>query len=146
MRRSFLALLVVASPLFSGCVFFSKAKDWNNLTGLDRQPTTYITTTKVGLNLLVIIPFMGDMGIGGLVRDMTENIKEEEGGDEVRIVQGGSENYWYGWPPFTWILTPVISTVAAEYIPNKARHESDQQEIRRFREEKTGRWYAPWTW
>ena len=145
MRRLSIALVLLGSLPSSGCVFFSKAKDWNNLTGLDYQPTTYMTATKVGLNLLVIVPFMGDMGISGLVRDMTEDIKGE-GGDEVRIVQGGSENYWYGWPPFTWIVTPVIATVAAEYTPAKERQEEDQQEIRRIHEEETGRWYLPWTW
>jgi hypothetical protein len=146
MRRFSTALAVIVPALLSGCVFTSKAKDYNNLASLDRLPATYMTTTKIGLNLLVIVPFMGDMGISGLVRDMTADIKEE-GGDEVRIVQGGSENYWYGWPPFTWIVTPVISTVAAEFIPSAAQHERDQTEIRRTKEEGgEGRWYKPWTW
>jgi hypothetical protein len=144
MPRSCLPLF--ACVLCSGCTFYSKAKDWNKLSGLDRMPTTYITTTKIGLNLLVIVPFMGDMGIGGMVRDMTAEI-QEEGGNEVRIVQGGSENYWYGWPPFTWIVTPVISTVAAEYTPHADQHMRDQEEIQRVREEGgTGAWYMPWTW
>lgn len=146
MRRSSTAIVLLASALSSGCVFSSKAKDWNNLSGLDRQPTTYMNTTKIGLNLLVFVPFMGDMGISGLVRDLTADIKDE-GGNEVRIVQGGSENYWYGWPPFTWIVTPVISTVEAEYTPNEARYVKDQDEIHEAKEEgRTGRWYMPWTW
>jgi len=145
MRRSSIGLILLVSVPSSGCVFSSKAKDWNELSGLDHLPATYMTTTKVGLNLLVIIPFMGDMGISGLVRDMTTEIKEE-GGNEVRIVQGGSENYWYGWPPFTWIVTPVISSVAAEYMPATSQYAKDQEEIRQIREEETGRWYFPWTW
>src|SRR5262245_44272836 len=112
----------------SGCAFSSQAKDWNARTGLDQKPTDYINTTKIGLNLLIFIPFMGDMGISGMVRDMTAEIKGE-GGDEVRIVQGDSENYWYGWPPFTWIITPVISTVAAEYYPSPEQHKKDMEEI-----------------
>ena len=143
MPRSRLALS--ACVLCSGCTFTSRAKDWNELSGLDRLPTNYISTTKIGLNLLILVPFMGDMGISGLVRDMTSEVKAE-GGNEVRIVQGDSENYWYGWPPFTWIVTPVISTVAAEYTPQLDQHVKDQQEIRQYRKELTGRWYAPWTW
>ena len=50
---------------------------------------------------------------------MTEKIAER-GGDRVRIVQGGSENYWYGFPPVTWVLTPVVATIAAEYHPSEA--------------------------
>jgi hypothetical protein len=146
MPRSRLALALSTFTLASGCVFSSKAKDWSDLSGLDRQPTTYISTTKIGLNFLIFVPFMGDMGISGMVRDMTGHIKEE-GGNEVRIVQGGSENYWYGWPPFTWIVTPVISTVAAEYTPRAEQYVKDQEEIRETREEGgTGAWYMPWTW
>jgi hypothetical protein len=130
----------------SGCVFSSKAKDWNQLRGLDGKPTYYINTTKIGFNLAVFVPFLGDMGIGGLVRDLSEAVKEE-GGNQIRIVQGGSENYWYGWPPFTWILTPVISTVAAEYEPKASTYGKEQAEIAKQKAEGgDARWYMPWSW
>ena len=54
-----------------------------------------------------------------MVDDLTANVAEIEG-DRVRIVQGSSENYWYGFPPFTWIITPVVSTLTAEYQPSAA--------------------------
>jgi len=41
-----------------------------------------------------------------MVDDLTESIAAE-GGDRVRIIKGDSENYWDGFPPITWILTPV---------------------------------------
>ena len=44
---------------------------------------------------------------------------KEQGGDNVRVFQAATENYWYGFPPFTWIVTPVISTVAADYEVGK---------------------------
>ena len=108
------ALLLTA--LASGCAFHTTAKKWNGAMGPDGEPVYYTSTTKVGLNFLVVVPFLGDTGIGGMVDDLTENVSEEDGSN-IRIVQGSSENYWYGFPPFTWILTPVVSTLSADYQP-----------------------------
>src|SRR5687767_49373 len=142
----FRAVFCISFALLApGCAFSSKAKDWNQLSGLDRKPTYYQSTMKIGFNLLIFIPFMGDMGIGGLTRDMTAEIKAE-GGDQVRIVQGTSENYFYGWPPFTWIFTPVISTVAAEYEPDRETYAKDQALLEEEKNDSGSRWYKPWSW
>ena len=128
----------------SGCAFYSTAREWNGLNGPEGKPTYYMTTTKVGMNLLIAVPFLGDMGISGLTRDLTKEIAEE-GGDDIRIVQGDSESYFYGWPPFTWVITPVISTVAAQYQPSPETFAKDQAQLE---EEGAGqsRWYKPWSW
>lgn len=140
--RGPLAVLVLA-VLVSGCAYSSTARQWNGLLDEDGEPVFYTSTSKVGANLLVAIPFFGDLGIDGLVDDLTEQIKEE-GGDHVRIVQGTSENYWYGFPPFTWGLTPVISTVSAEYRPSaEAVAEEAALQAAGHRDTK---WYLPWTY
>ena len=130
--------------LLSGCVLTSTAKQWNERVGPDGVPVYYTGISKIGFNLLVFVPLFGDISTDGLVDDLTEHV-EETGGDHVRIVQGGTENYWYGWPPFTWILTPVIATVAAEYRPDEETRQQDAEEL-----EKAGgdepRWYKPWSW
>ena len=147
MSRCFrFSLILLAGWTLSGCAFSSMAKDWNGLSGLDGKSTYYMTTTKVGLNLFIGVPFLGDMGITGLTRDLTRDIKGE-GGENVRVVQGSSENYFYGWPPFTWIVTPVLSTVSAEYDPDKTTYAKEQEEIRKKKEVgSTSRWFMPWTW
>jgi len=33
----------------------------------------------------------------------------ERGSDRLRVIQTSSEYYWYGLPPFPWILTPVVT-------------------------------------
>lgn len=129
----------------TGCTFSTTAKDWNGLEGQFERPTYYTSTTKVGLNLLIAVPFMGDMGIVGLTRDLTEQIKAA-GGNDVRIVQGDTESYFYGWPPFTWIITPVVSTVAAEYQPSAEEYQKDQAEIGEIAKTGRTRWYKPWSW
>jgi len=138
--------IVWLSVAVTGCAFQSTARDWNGLKGLDDKPTYYTTTTKVGLNLLIVVPFIGDMGISGLTEDMTADIKKENGND-VRIVQGTTESYFYGWPPFTWIVTPVISTVSAEYSPDPERYAKDQAHYEEHRGEGwSSKWYKPWRW
>lgn len=139
-------LSVLLAAASSGCAFTTTAKDWSGLTGPDNKPTYYASATKVRLNLVVVIPFLGDMDISGLTRDLTEEIRTE-GGNEVRIVQGTEESYFYGFPPFTWVVTPVISTVAAEYTPDATVYATDQQAITALREKGWwGRWYKPWRW
>lgn len=116
MLRTTLALILAATS--TGCAFHSTATEWNQRLGDDGDPVFYTTTTKVGAKLGIVLPFLGRLGIDGLVEEMTGSIAER-GGDRVRIVQGSSENYWYGFPPVTWILTPVVSTIAAEYHPSE---------------------------
>ena len=138
--------IVWFSFTLAGCAFRSTARDWNGLKGLDDKPTYYTSTTKVGLNLLIAVPFIGDMGISGLTKDLTADIKKENGND-VRIVQGTTESYFYGWPPFTWIVTPVISTVSAEYTPDPERYAKDQARYEAHRGEGwSSKWYKPWRW
>lgn len=145
-RIRMLTGLVVFGLSAAGCAYTTTAKDWNGLHGADGQPTYYTSTMKVGLNLLCAIPFLGDMGISGLTTDLTGDIKQA-GGNEVRIVQGTSEAYFYGFPPFTWVITPVISTVAAEYHPDPATYAKDQVEIERWRGRGWwSKWYRPWDW
>lgn len=121
----------------------STARQWNGLVDADGHPVFYTSTSKVGANLVIVVPFFGDLSIDGLVDDLTEQIKEE-GGDHVRIVQGTTENYWYGFPPFTWGVTPVISTVSAEYRPSaEAVAEEAEHEAAGHRDTK---WYFPWTY
>ena len=141
-ERTILGVLLVCLTA-SGCAFSTTAKNWSGLEGVDGKPTYYMTTTKVGLYLFIAVPFIGDMGISGLTRDLTEEIKQQ-GGNDVRIVQGASESYFYGWPPFTWIITPVVSTVSAEYKPPQEAYATDQAQL--AQPESKSRWYKPWSW
>jgi hypothetical protein len=72
--------------------------------------------TNVGFNLFIGIPLFGSTSLPREIDTMTDEIATEKG-DTVRMIQSSSENYWYGFPPFTWIITPVITTVTADYEP-----------------------------
>lgn len=115
--RVLCSLLVACSGLLVGCAMHSTATQWNGRVGPDGEPVFYASSTKVGMNLLVAVPFLGDLDLDGQVDSMTEDLAER-GGDRVRIVQGSTETYWYGFPPVTWVLTPVVTTLTAEYRPS----------------------------
>lgn len=122
--RSLLLTCLVGA---SSCTFYSTAKRWHGKVGADGEPVYYTSATKVGLHLLIVVPFLGDMGIEGMVDKLTGKVAEQDG-DYISIVQGETEAYWYGWPPFTWIITPVVSTVTAEYRPSSAALLADEAE------------------
>jgi hypothetical protein len=111
------ALTLTSTLLFAGCAFHSNATEWSQRVGPDGHPVFVKSTTNVGLNFLVALKIVGGTDTPGMIQEITSSIAED-GGDKVRIIQSSSENYWYGFPPFTWILTPVITTVTADYRPS----------------------------
>lgn len=140
-RFTFLPLIGLGLVL-NGCAFHSTSKNWNGLKGADGHPTYYKETSKLAVNLLIAIPLVGNVAIDGMMEDLTEDIAREKG-DYVRVVQGDSENYWYGFPPITWVVTPVITTVSAEYRPNPETYATDQETVQREKEENE---YNPTKW
>ncbi|MEM6671776.1 MAG: hypothetical protein AAF726_02970 [Planctomycetota bacterium] len=113
------ARLLPIALLLAGCSFHSTATQWNERVGPDGEPVFVKSTTSVGLNLFILLKVIGGTDTPGMIDELTEEIADENG-DHVRIIQSEVENYWYGFPPFTWIVTPVITTVTADYRPSQA--------------------------
>ena len=90
-----------------------------SIIGLDdgAQPVFVKTTTSVGFNLGVLLPLVGSTSLETMIDEATAEIAES-GGSRIRLVQSSTENYWYGWSPFTWIVTPVIADLVVEYTPS----------------------------
>jgi len=131
-RLVFAGLSVLA---LGGCTFSSTATRWNGCVGPDGRPVYVMTHTNVGVNLLIIIPTLGRTSLPDEIDKLTDQIATEKG-DNVRMVESSSENYWYGFAPFTWVLTPVITTVSGEYHPSVEVLAKDQAEQAAKRAEK----------
>ena len=108
---------VVLGTLLSGCTFHSVADQWHGRTGPDGQPVYTVTTTTYGFNLLVVVPFLGDVRTRALVDESAARIAEVDG-DRVRVVETESANYWYALPPLSWFVSPVVGSVSIEYTPS----------------------------
>lgn len=115
---SMLRLAPLALPLLAGCSFHSSATHWNGVVGQDGNPIFVKSTMNLAMNLLVVVPIIGRTTIDEMMDESTAVIAER-GSNYVRVIETSNENYWYGFPPLTWIITPVITTVNVEYRPSK---------------------------
>lgn len=108
---------LLAALALTSCSFHSMATRWNGRVGANGTPVHIRVTTNVGFNLLVIVPFLGNTTIGTMIDEATGLIAATDS-DLLRVIETRTEVYWYGFPPFTWIVTPVITDVAVEYRPS----------------------------
>ena len=108
---------VVAAASLVGCAFHSTASHWNGRVGANGRPIFVKTSTNLAINLAVIVPFLGNTSMDDLIDETTDEVAEKNG-DRLRVIQSSSENYWYGFPPFTWVITPVLTDIAVEYEPS----------------------------
>ena len=100
----------------AGCTLYSTATQWNGRMGPNGRPVFIKSSTNIGMNLGIVVPILGSTTMGKMVDTTTEEIALENG-DLVRVIESSSENYWFGFPPLTWFLTPVVTTVTVEYEP-----------------------------
>jgi hypothetical protein len=112
-------LTLAACSLATGCTFYSTATHWNGRLGDDGKPIFVKTSTNVGMNLLIILPVLGNTSIDEMLDVTTREVAKYDS-NHVRVIETASENYWHGFPPFTWIFTPVITNVSIEYEPSAA--------------------------
>jgi hypothetical protein len=109
--------IVLAAGAASGCSFHSTATHWHSRVGIDGRPVYLITTTIYGINLLVMLPLVGDTSTDTVIEHATAEIAGL-GNDHVRVVQTANANYWYAIPPLTWLVSPVMGSVSLEYVPS----------------------------
>ena len=109
-------LVLLALLLSCSCTLHSTATDWSGLVGSNGYPIFVKSSTNIGINLGVVIPVLGHTTMISMVGEVAEEIADEHG-NRVRVIESSVENYWYGVPPLTWFLTPVLTTVTMEYEP-----------------------------
>lgn len=107
--------LAVAAACAPGCSFVDHVKNdkFNGITDLDGNAVDHLNVGRLGLNFFVSAPFIHDASLDATVDELTEEATAA-GKKKVRIVQSGSSTYWWVLPPFSLILTPAYSEVAAD--------------------------------
>ena len=107
----FAILLVVF--FVSGCSMTNKAKNFNSLPGADGQPVEHLSTTNVALHLFFSTPVVGDATLETTVADFTSQARAD-GASKVRIVESDKSTLWWIFPPLSFIIQPVITSVAGD--------------------------------
>jgi len=116
-RTAFVMFLAITLGFVAGCSRTQTARDFSGLTTFDGRQATHINTTNYAIDLL-FVPLVGDATLENTVSDMTFRAKAM-GASEVRIVQSSSKRLWYIFPPFSFIVHPVIGNAAADVLPAK---------------------------
>ncbi|MEE9346071.1 MAG: hypothetical protein V3U88_10745 [Methylococcales bacterium] len=99
----------------SGCAITNHARDFSGLT-TPYGEASHLNTSKYALHILFgTYPLIGDASIEQTVADFTLAAKED-GASQVRIVQSDKMNWWFIFPPFSFLLTPVSTNVAGDAI------------------------------
>lgn len=116
--------VLAATAVLSSCAFHTTATQWHGLVGVDGKPIFVKGTTNVGINLLILLPLFGNVTIDTMLEETAGEIAKS-GSNGIRVIQTNAEVYWYGFPPFTWIVTPVVTNVAIEYHPSEAELDAE---------------------
>jgi hypothetical protein len=125
---------LVGCVMLAGCTFHSTATHWNGRLDPAARPIYLTTTTIVGINLLVLLPFLGDTRADNLLDAATAEIARTDS-TNLRVVETESANYWFAVPPLTWLFTPVQGSVSIEYTPS-ATALAAQAELERLQEQR----------
>lgn len=107
--------LVMAGLLAAGCTFGDPITDFNGVPDHEGNQVSHLNQTKLALNLLLFTPLWGDATLESNVRDVAA-AAQAEGANGVRIVQSSDSLWWWCLPPFSFILTPHWSNVAADLV------------------------------
>ncbi|MGE4157557.1 MAG: hypothetical protein AB7F75_00495 [Planctomycetota bacterium] len=108
MFKSILSL-GLATLLATGCTSTEDCGNGNGTIG----GKTHLNTTGFGFKLL----FGNEIGMSAEIKDAvdaTAAVAKEKGASNIQIVQSSSTNLWWVLFPFTLVINPVITNVAAD--------------------------------
>jgi len=111
-----MVMLVLVMGVTAGCSISNRATDFSGLKGMDGDKLTHVHTRNWAVNLFVAQPIIGDATLQNTVKSFTEEVKKT-GATKVRIVNSSEKVFWWALPPFTFILTPVVTSVSGDAIP-----------------------------
>lgn len=112
MFRAFLASLTLAT-LAACTTTHTHSVAYNGVPGIRGEPVEFQSTTRYALHFLFIFGIFGDAGQSSTVDAFTEEASRR-GAKRVQITQYESSTYWYIFPPLSFLVHPVATTVYGE--------------------------------
>lgn len=110
-RRAVFGALTLAAVLFasSACNLTTVSKNFNGTTTSNGAPRVYQNTTNYAVHLgMGYYPVIGNATVDGGVDAFTKDARKN-GGTKTDITNMSANNLWYIFPPFTFIITPVVT-------------------------------------
>mgnify|MGYP007080254322 CR=1 FL=1 len=111
MKKYYLILLTVF--IFSQCATSEKATRFNGMGTHEAKPEHYLRTTTYGLNVLIFFPIRRNAEFTESLETFSEVAKKNKG-SRFRLIQKESTKWAFILPPFTFLLTPVVTELVGE--------------------------------
>jgi hypothetical protein len=108
-KYSFLFLFA----LVFNCTTSEKATRFNGMPTAEAKPDHYLRTTSYGLNALVFIPIRRNAEFPEALESFSD-IARKNKGSKFRIIQKETSKWFLILPPFSFIVTPVITEIVGE--------------------------------
>ncbi|MEL6432084.1 MAG: hypothetical protein AAFU73_21910 [Planctomycetota bacterium] len=103
----------LAALALSSCTLHSVATDFNGVDGVRGVPVEYQTTSTWALNGLFVFPLIGNASKATVIDEFTKEAAAR-GASRQRIVQTSSLTYWFIFPPLSFFIHPVNTTVEGD--------------------------------
>lgn len=112
-RSALLGVSAACLQLMTSCVSHSVATEFHGVAGIRGVPIEYQTTTAWALHGLFVFPLIGDARKASVIDAFTEEAAGR-GASRQRISQTSSFTYWFIFPPLSFFIHPVTSTVEGD--------------------------------
>jgi len=108
---SLLAVLV----LCTACVSTNVGTELNGMTDNDGEDFVHQETNLIGLHWVfgALGPAIGDASFENAVNEFSA-AASADGRSQSRITTSETSNWWWVFPPFSFILTPITSRVGGD--------------------------------
>lgn len=108
-------ILACAIMPLAACSSTRQAMNFNGLATPEGKPIAHLSTSNLAIHLVGTMPLFGDASLTGTVAEFTRIAKMKNASKE-RIVQSSVTTWWFVYPPFSFVLTPVSSNVAGDAL------------------------------
>ncbi len=105
-------LLTILIFVFN-CATSEKATRFNGMPAGEGKPDHYLRTTSYGLNALIIFPIKRNAEFPEALETFSDYAKKNKG-TKFRIIQKETTKWAFILPPFSFLLTPVVTELVGE--------------------------------
>jgi hypothetical protein len=113
-------IIFVSLLLLSACSFHTHADKFNGVPGTNGEPVEYQQTNTWAFHALWILPLIGDASIENAVYEFSHEAKRR-GATRINIEETSSLTYWFIFPPISFLVHPVNTTIGGNVEGTRVR-------------------------
>ncbi len=111
-NTAFLGSLALSLAL-SSCVTHGHVTEYHGVAGQRGVPVEYQTTSVYAVHLIWFIGLIGDSSTEKGIFEFTKEAAAR-GAERVRLIETETFTYWWIFPPFSFFIHPVETTIEGE--------------------------------